>query len=260
MAPWRVPRARSSPQRRGPPPKGRPALPGYPARAWTGVRRPRLRAGGHRPRAPAGRAGGDLRRGQDAGRDRRRSPARCWTAARAACSSRGRTRRRGRRCGPSRPTPRRTSARGSPGWRATCRRPRGLVAIVSGGTSDGPVVREVAGARASCSATEVVVHRDAGVAGLHRLEPALPGPAARGLRGRGRGLGRRAGLGGRRAGGRAGDRRADQHGLRRHVRRRQRAAGDDDLLRRGRRRGQHRRRVRGGDDRGADRARSGGAT
>src|SRR5690349_9909415 len=50
---------------------------------------------------------------------------------------------------------------------------RGLVTIVSGGTSDGPVVRE-AQVRAELLGTEVVVHRDAGVAGLHRLEPALP--------------------------------------------------------------------------------------
>jgi NCAIR mutase (PurE)-related protein len=49
----------------------------------------------------------------------------------------------------------------------------GLVAIVSGGTSDGPVVREVE-VRARLLGAEVVVHRDAGVAGLHRLEPALP--------------------------------------------------------------------------------------
>ena len=44
--------------------------------------------------------------------------------------------------------------------------------IVSGGTSDGPVVTE-AQVRAELLGTEVVVHRDAGVAGLHRLEPAL---------------------------------------------------------------------------------------
>jgi NCAIR mutase (PurE)-related protein len=50
---------------------------------------------------------------------------------------------------------------------------KGLVTIVSGGTSDGPVVRE-AQVRAELLGTEVVVHRDAGVAGIHRLEPALP--------------------------------------------------------------------------------------
>ena len=50
---------------------------------------------------------------------------------------------------------------------------KGLVTIVSGGTSDGPVVRE-AQVRAELLGTEVIVHRDAGVAGLHRLEPALP--------------------------------------------------------------------------------------
>lgn len=48
----------------------------------------------------------------------------------------------------------------------------GRVAIVSGGTADGPVVREVE-VRASLLGTEVSVHRDAGVAGLARLEPAL---------------------------------------------------------------------------------------
>lgn len=50
--------------------------------------------------------------------------------------------------------------------------PAGLVAIVSGGTSDGAVVRE-AQVRAELLGTEVIVHRDAGVAGIHRLEPAL---------------------------------------------------------------------------------------
>ncbi|HEX6025418.1 MAG TPA: nickel pincer cofactor biosynthesis protein LarB [Solirubrobacter sp.] len=50
---------------------------------------------------------------------------------------------------------------------------RGVVTIVSGGTSDGPVVRE-AQVRAELLGTEVLVHRDAGVAGIHRLEPALP--------------------------------------------------------------------------------------
>jgi pyridinium-3,5-biscarboxylic acid mononucleotide synthase len=46
--------------------------------------------------------------------------------------------------------------------------PKGLVTIVSGGTSDGPVVREVQ-VRAELLGTTVIVHRDAGVAGLHRL-------------------------------------------------------------------------------------------
>ena len=49
---------------------------------------------------------------------------------------------------------------------------KGVVTIVSGGTSDGPVVTE-AQVRAELLGTTVVVHRDAGVAGLHRLEPAL---------------------------------------------------------------------------------------
>jgi NCAIR mutase (PurE)-related protein len=51
--------------------------------------------------------------------------------------------------------------------------PRGLVAIVSAGTSDGPVVHE-ARVRAELLGTEVVVHEDVGVAGLHRLASALP--------------------------------------------------------------------------------------
>jgi NCAIR mutase (PurE)-related protein len=49
---------------------------------------------------------------------------------------------------------------------------RGRVAIVSGGTSDGPVVTE-ARVRAELLGTRVAVHADAGVAGLHRLAPAL---------------------------------------------------------------------------------------
>ena len=44
--------------------------------------------------------------------------------------------------------------------------------IVSGGTSDGPVVTE-ARVRAELLGTRVAVHADAGVAGLHRLAPAL---------------------------------------------------------------------------------------
>jgi NCAIR mutase (PurE)-related protein len=50
--------------------------------------------------------------------------------------------------------------------------PRGRVVIVSGGTSDGPVVHE-ARVRAELLGTRVSVHEDAGVAGLHRLAPAL---------------------------------------------------------------------------------------
>jgi NCAIR mutase (PurE)-related protein len=51
--------------------------------------------------------------------------------------------------------------------------PRGTVTIVSAGTSDGPVVRE-AQVRAELLGAEVVVYEDVGVAGLHRLAPALP--------------------------------------------------------------------------------------
>jgi hypothetical protein len=50
---------------------------------------------------------------------------------------------------------------------------RGVVVIVSGGTSDGPVVHE-ARVRAELLGTRVVVYEDVGVAGLHRLAPALP--------------------------------------------------------------------------------------
>lgn len=53
------------------------------------------------------------------------------------------------------------------------RAPRGLVTIVSAGTSDGPVVHE-ARIRAELAGTTVAVHEDVGVAGLHRLEGALP--------------------------------------------------------------------------------------
>jgi NCAIR mutase (PurE)-related protein len=51
--------------------------------------------------------------------------------------------------------------------------PRGVVAIVSAGTSDGPVVHE-ARVRAELLGTEVLVHEDVGVAGLHRVAAALP--------------------------------------------------------------------------------------
>lgn len=49
---------------------------------------------------------------------------------------------------------------------------RGRVTIVSGGTSDGPAVHE-ARIRAELLGTTVVVHEDVGVAGLHRIAPAL---------------------------------------------------------------------------------------
>jgi NCAIR mutase (PurE)-related protein len=50
---------------------------------------------------------------------------------------------------------------------------QGLVLMVSAGTSDGPVLHE-ARIRAELLGTEVVVHEDAGVAGLHRLAAVLP--------------------------------------------------------------------------------------
>jgi NCAIR mutase (PurE)-related protein len=49
---------------------------------------------------------------------------------------------------------------------------RGRVVMVSAGTSDGPVLHE-ARIRAELLGTTVVVYEDVGVAGLHRLEPAL---------------------------------------------------------------------------------------
>ncbi len=49
---------------------------------------------------------------------------------------------------------------------------RGRVTIVSGGTSDGPAVHE-ARIRAELLGTSVDVHEDVGVAGLHRLTPAV---------------------------------------------------------------------------------------
>jgi NCAIR mutase (PurE)-related protein len=57
-------------------------------------------------------------------------------------------------------------ARGVPGL-------RGLVTMVSAGTSDGPVLHE-ARIRAELLGTTVVVHEDIGVAGLHRVAAALP--------------------------------------------------------------------------------------
>ena len=50
---------------------------------------------------------------------------------------------------------------------------RGHVLIVSAGTSDGPVVHE-ARIRAELLGTDVTVHEDVGVAGLHRLALVLP--------------------------------------------------------------------------------------
>lgn len=51
--------------------------------------------------------------------------------------------------------------------------PRGTVVMVSAGTSDRRVLHE-ARIRAELLGTTVVVHEDAGVAGLHRLAPVLP--------------------------------------------------------------------------------------
>ena len=51
--------------------------------------------------------------------------------------------------------------------------PRGLVAMVSAGTSDGPVLHE-ARIRAELLGTTVAIYEDVGVAGVHRLAEALP--------------------------------------------------------------------------------------
>ncbi|HXG76887.1 MAG TPA: nickel pincer cofactor biosynthesis protein LarB [Gaiellaceae bacterium] len=51
--------------------------------------------------------------------------------------------------------------------------PRGLVVMISAGTSDRPVLRE-AQIRAELLGTTVAVHEDVGVAGIHRLAGALP--------------------------------------------------------------------------------------
>ena len=50
---------------------------------------------------------------------------------------------------------------------------RGLVVMVSAGTSDGPMLRE-ARIRAELLGTTVVTYEDVGVAGVHRLAAALP--------------------------------------------------------------------------------------
>jgi len=49
----------------------------------------------------------------------------------------------------------------------------GLAVMISAGTSDGPVLHE-ARIRAELLGTEVVVHEDVGVAGIHRLASVLP--------------------------------------------------------------------------------------
>jgi NCAIR mutase (PurE)-related protein len=50
--------------------------------------------------------------------------------------------------------------------------PRGVVTMISAGTADGPILHE-ARIRAELLGTTVVVHEDVGVAGIHRLVPAL---------------------------------------------------------------------------------------
>ena len=102
----------------------------------------------------------DLRR---AARGRRGKRAR---DARRRRGARGRPRGRARR-------PRRTRSRAASGSPAASPSRAGSSSIVSAGTSDGPVVREVR-IRAELLGTTVVVHEDVGVAGVHRLATALP--------------------------------------------------------------------------------------
>lgn len=65
-------------------------------------------------------------------------------------------------------------ARARIAWVERTRRARnGLVTMISAGTSDRPVLRE-AQVRADLMGSEVIVHEDSGVAGLHRLAAALP--------------------------------------------------------------------------------------
>jgi len=52
------------------------------------------------------------------------------------------------------------------------KQPLGTVVVLSGGTADGPVVHE-ARIRAELLGSTVIVYEDVGVAGLHRLAPAL---------------------------------------------------------------------------------------
>ena len=146
------------------------------------------------------------RRARRPSRSRRSSP-RCSRAGREASLRRAPTTRRARRVREVAPEAEEDAlarciwvARGVP-------EPRGLVVVVSAGTSDGPIVRE-ARIRAELLGTTVVVHEDVGVAGVHRLAHGAARPRARRLRGRRRGHGRRAREPRRRARARPGDRRA----------------------------------------------------
>ena len=120
---------------------------------------------------------------------------------------------------------------------------RGVVAIVSAGTSDLPVAEEAA-VTAEIMGNDVERIYDVGVAGIHRvlaerdrLESARVIVVVAGMEGA---LPERR----RRPGRRAGDRRADQRRLRRQLRRPRRAARDAQLVRHRRRRRQHRQRLR----------------
>lgn len=68
----------------------------------------------------------------------------------------------------------REDARAQAVWlAASVPEPRGVVTLVSAGTSDGRVLHE-ARIRAELLGTTTVVHEDVGVAGIHRLGPVLP--------------------------------------------------------------------------------------
>ena len=145
----------------------------------------------------------------------RARPRRCWPRARRRSEIEAIVRalldgRRGQRARDARrrrtraPPLRRVApdARGArarpaaPGSRARAGRAASST-IVSGGTSDGPVVHEAQSAR-SCSAPTVVVHRGRGRGRAAPARARARRPAARGLRDRRRRPGRRARLGGRR--------------------------------------------------------------
>ncbi len=135
---------------------------------------------------------------------------------------------------------------------ATC----GRVTIVSGGTSDTPVVHE-ARVRAELLGAAVVVHEDAGVAGLHRLAPALEDlrEADCVIVVAGQDAALASVVGGLVSAPVIGVPTSTGYGA--SFARRVGAALDAHLLRRGRGGGEHRRRLRRRHDRGAHRSRRG---
>ncbi len=178
----------------------------------------------------------------------RRSRRRCTTAAPAACSSRGQTPRRARPCARCSPVRRTMRGRGRSGSARSVPETEGLAVMVSAGTSDGPVLHE-ARIRAELLGTEVVVHEDVGVAGIHRLGVGAPRSRACRLRRRRGRNGRRVGERRRRPRRLSRDRRADERRLRLREGRRDGPERDALLLRRRACRRRHRRRLRRRHDR-----------